>query len=55
MLLGPSTADTLYAEDPATGACEAMAASSSPPTYLRLGQVLDASELPDLKPTIREE
>lgn len=54
-VLGPSTADTLYAEDPATGACEAMAASSSAPTYLRLGQVLDASELPDLKPTIREE
>jgi hypothetical protein len=32
-VLGPSTADTLYAEDPATGACEAMAASPSAPTY----------------------
>jgi hypothetical protein len=54
-VVGESTADTLYAKDPATGACQAMPASLPAPTYLQLGQVLHAEEFPDLKPTVREE
>jgi hypothetical protein len=52
---GQSAVDTVYAKDPATGACQARPGSSPAPTYLRLGRVLDAAELPDLKPSILQE
>jgi hypothetical protein len=53
-VVGQSTASTLYAKDAASGACKAITPSSPPSTYLRLGEVLDASTFPDLKPTIRQ-
>jgi hypothetical protein len=53
-VVGQSTASTLYARDAASGACEAVNLSSPAPTYLRLGDVLQASSFPDLNPTIRQ-
>lgn len=53
-VVGQSTASILYARDAASGACEAITTSAPSPTYLRLGEVLDANTFPDLKPTIRE-
>jgi hypothetical protein len=53
-VVGESTASTLYARDAASGACEAFDVSSPAATYLRLGDVLEADTLPDLKPMIRQ-
>lgn len=53
-VVGQSTASTLYAKDPASGACKTITMSSPAPTYLRLGEVLDATTFPDLKPTVRQ-
>jgi hypothetical protein len=52
-VVGESTASTLYARD-TSGACQAVNMSSPAPTYLRLGDVLEANTFPDLKPTTRQ-
>lgn len=53
-VVGQSTPRTLYGRDVASGVCKPVTPSSPPPTYLRLGEVLDATTFPDLKPTIRQ-
>jgi hypothetical protein len=53
-VVGQSTASTLYAKDATSGACKAITMSSPAPTYLRLGEVLDAATFTDLKPTMRQ-
>jgi hypothetical protein len=53
-VVSQSTASSLYARDATSGACQALATSSPTVTYLRLGEVLDATTFPDLKPTIRQ-
>ena len=53
-VVGESEKSTFYAKDAATGACQVAKSISPPPTYLRLGQSLKASEFPELERTIRE-
>jgi hypothetical protein len=53
-VVGESEQSTFYAKDAATGACQVAKSISPPPTYLRLGQSLQASEFPELERTIRQ-
>jgi hypothetical protein len=53
-VVGQSNASSLYARDAASGACQALATISPTVTYLRLGEVLEATTFPDLKPTLRQ-
>jgi hypothetical protein len=53
-VVGQSTASLFYARDAASGACAAITTSSPPPTYLQLGEILEATTFPALKATIRQ-
>lgn len=53
-VVGESEQSTFYAKDAATGVCQVAKSISPPPTYLRLGQSLKASEFPELERTIRQ-
>jgi hypothetical protein len=51
---GKSDSSEFYSKHPINGACQAIAATSPAPTYLRLGEAIEAAELPLLQRTIRD-
>jgi hypothetical protein len=53
-VVGESDVGEFYSKHPTSGACQAIAVTSPAPTYLRLGEAIEAADLPLLQRTIRD-